>query len=249
MYRVLIVDVHSVYRKGLRAALETGIPAAELEESETLEGAARVLAPDGRIDLVLVELQSAGVRPLDALGAIRARFFKTRFAAMAAMGSRKDILRSLEAGLHGFIHKLQPESEILRAIQDILSGRVYVPPSVTHIDTAAARRVGTDSNQVSALAAVNTGAVLNRLTPRQRDLVPLIARGMSNKEIARALKIAEGTTKIHASSLFRALRVRNRTEAAAVAQTYLVSTTGILALPNLAGDLAIAKRSRLTESS
>ncbi|HZM89100.1 MAG TPA: LuxR C-terminal-related transcriptional regulator, partial [Blastocatellia bacterium] len=63
----------------------------------------------------------------------------------------------------------------------------------------------------------------NKLTPRQRAILPLIAQGMSNKEIARALKIAVGTTKIHASSLLRILGVRNRTEAAVIARNFILS--------------------------
>jgi DNA-binding NarL/FixJ family response regulator len=135
----------------------------------------------------------------------------TQFAIISALDTREDILTTLAAGLHGFISKHQSDADILDAITYLLSGRTYVPRSLVE--------AGDDEASVSqgdrgAAPILSTEADLSKLTKRQREVLQLLARGMSNKEIARALKIAEATTKIHMAALLRALGARNRTEAA-----------------------------------
>jgi DNA-binding NarL/FixJ family response regulator len=142
---------------------------------------------------------------------------------MSHNSDRIDALRALENGLFGFISKSQSDEEIFGAITDVLSGRIYVPPTVIHPDEAESQSVGVMCPP-STPRAPELNA--NKLTPRQRAILPLIAQGMSNREIARALKIAVGTTKIHASSLLRILGVRNRTEAAVIARNFILYQKG-----------------------
>ena len=129
----------------------------------------------------------------------------------------------MAAGLHGFISKHQSDTEILTAINDILSGRVYVPCSLA--DAGDSRGFRWPRRQGSRAFPFDR-ADLSKLTKRQREVLQLLARGMSNKEIARALKIAEATTKIHMAALLRALGARNRTEAAYMAGN-LTNSTGL----------------------
>jgi DNA-binding NarL/FixJ family response regulator len=220
MPRILLVDDHLLYRKALRGALEILIAKTQVLEADNLEAAREQFDPDGHLDLVLVDLTTTGVASLEILRSVHECYPKTRFAAMAALVTRVDIVRCLEAGLYGLISKSQPDNEILNAIKDILSNRIYVPLSLTHVDVRTVRASGPEGYD-TAPAQVSIEARVDKLTRRQREVLPLLARGMSNKEIARALKISEGTTKIHASSVLRVLGVRNRTEAAAVARSFL----------------------------
>jgi DNA-binding NarL/FixJ family response regulator len=220
MPRVLIVDGHHLYRRALRSALESLATKTQVLEADDLDSARQCL-DRGRIDLVLIDLSAPGVASLETLRSLHKSYPQTRFAAMAASGTRSDIVRSLDAGLYGFISKSQSDEEIIAAITDILSGRIYVPVQLTQVDTISlfgGRTFDTDAESIEA------DARLDKLTRRQRDVLPLLARGMSNKEIARALRIAESTTKIHASALLRVLGARNRTEAAAIARTLLTGT-------------------------
>jgi DNA-binding NarL/FixJ family response regulator len=221
MSRVLIADGHGLYRKGLRSALESLIAGALILEEDSLAAARQHLDPDGRLDLFLADLDTPGAS-LEQLRAMHESHPKTRIAAMASVATRADILHSLDAGLHGFISKSQQDSEVLGAIQDILTGRIYVPSTLTEIDGAIVH-ANNEPRHERPMGLVKTEMRVERLTRRQREILPLLAKGMSNKEIARALKIAEGTTKIHASSLLRVLGVRNRTEAAVVARTSYLS--------------------------
>jgi len=220
MPRVLIADGHSLYRKGLRGALESLLKETLVIETDTLAAARERLDSDGHLDLLLADLDTPGAS-LEQLRAVHESHPTTRIAAMASLATRADILHSLEAGLYGFISKSQPDNEILGAIQDILSGRIYVPSTIAQIDAAIVRV--NEEREERPTSLVKTEMRVEKLTRRQREILPLLAKGMSNKEIARALKIAEGTTKIHASSLLRVLGVRNRTEAAVVARTSYLS--------------------------
>jgi DNA-binding NarL/FixJ family response regulator len=157
---------------------------------------------------------------VDMLKVAREASAATRFAIISVSGTRGDILATLAAGLHGFISKHQSDAEILGAIDDILSGRTYVPCSLAETD---------DSEAFASQGARgrSTEADLSKLTKRQREVLQLLVRGMSNKEIARALEIAEATTKIHMAALLRALGARNRTEAAHIAGNNIIKTTGL----------------------
>ncbi|NOJ47554.1 LuxR C-terminal-related transcriptional regulator [Bradyrhizobium archetypum] len=220
MPRILIVDDHLMYRKALRGALESHIAKAHVLEADSLESACKRLDPDGCIDLSLLDLSTAGVS-FEALHGLHECYPKTRLAAMMALATRADIMRSLDAGLYGFVSKSQSDSEILGAIKDMLSGRVYVPTLLTKVGEATNGSGGQIHHLSPRLNRIE--ALSDKLTPRQREVLAMLARGMSNKEIARALRIAEGTTKIHASGVLRALGVRNRTEAAAVAKIHLAT--------------------------
>jgi DNA-binding NarL/FixJ family response regulator len=220
MSRIVLVDNHLLYRKALRGALKTLIAKTEIFEADNLEAARKWFDPDGNLDLVLVDLTPPSVASLEILRSVHECYPKTRFAAMAALVTRTDIVRGLEAGLYGFLSKSQSDNEILNAIKDILSGRIYVPLSLTHVNARSVRASTSEGTETAPLQ-VSIEARIAKLTRRQREVLPLLARGMSNKEIARALKISEGTTKIHASSVLRVLGVRNRTEAAAVARSFL----------------------------
>jgi DNA-binding NarL/FixJ family response regulator len=143
----------------------------------------------------------------------------TRFAVMSSSNTRADVLNCLSTGFHGFVYKLQSDEELVTAINDLLSGRIYVP-----------RWIADRGDETPELApSINTAVQTLRLTPRQQEILPLIAQGMSNKEIASHLNIAEGTTKIHMAALLRALGARNRTEAAFMASKLVgtsISTEG-----------------------
>jgi DNA-binding NarL/FixJ family response regulator len=131
----------------------------------------------------------------------------TRVAVMLSSKIRTDVLHYLSAGFHGVVNKLQPDDELLTAITDLLSGRIYVPNWV-------ADAADQDPGRPSAVS-IQQGAL--KLTPRQNEVLNLLTRGMSNKEVARELHIAEGTSKVHTAALLRALGARNRTEAAFMA--------------------------------
>jgi DNA-binding NarL/FixJ family response regulator len=211
--RILVVDSHNMYRAGLRTFIGDRMPNAEILDSGDLaHGLSKVLVTDS-IHLILMDLDPSRYHSLEVLKQAFNIPLKTRFAIISDLDARANILASLAAGFHGFISKHQIDDDILDAVRDIMSGRIYVPPLLARAEQL---NVQVDSTEKEAPPSIslNSDADLLRLTPRQREVLSYLALGMSNKEIARALHIAEATTKVHAAALLRALRARNRTEAA-----------------------------------
>jgi DNA-binding NarL/FixJ family response regulator len=220
MPRILVFDGQSVYRTGLRSLVSANIPCVEVIEASNPNEAFSQIRNDA-FDLVLVGTGRSSLGPLDSPKLAREASAATRFAIVSWSDTRADILASLAAGFHGFISKHQSDAEILGAITDVLSGRIYVPSLLAETGEAATL-TGRFAAEVSP--TLSTEADLLKLTKRQREVLSLLARGLSNKEIARALDIAEATTKIHLGALLRALGVRNRTEAAYKAGNLVNST-------------------------
>jgi DNA-binding NarL/FixJ family response regulator len=200
---ILVVDDHGVYRAGLRGVLEARFPHSRVVEAPTLS----CVGSNKLFDLILIDSGSLSYETLDLLAEFHEVRPATRVAVMLTSKTRTDVLNYLSAGFHGVVHKLQSDEELLTAVSDLLSGRIYVPGWVADTHDEDLDRPTHSHIQRETL----------KLTSRQNEVLNLLARGMSNKEIARELNIAEGTSKIHTAALLRALGARNRTEAAFMA--------------------------------
>ena len=220
MPQILVVDEHGIYRTGLCHLLRAGLPRADVLDANNLNEALSQMR-NRVFDLVLVGTGQSGIGTLDILKTAREASPSTRFAIVSASDTRADILAALAAGFCGFISKHQSDAEILAAISDILSGQIYVPATLAETGNGGAL---SSRFHREALPALSTEADVLKLTKRQREVLSLLARGLSNKEIARTLAIAEATTKIHMAALLRGLGVRNRTEAAFKAANLVRST-------------------------
>jgi DNA-binding NarL/FixJ family response regulator len=219
MSRIVIADDHGLYRRGLRLALTAGIPGVEIFEAACFDAVVSVLEEQASIDLAILDLNMPGLFDQNVLSDVLSAYPDTRFAIVSGDDSRAEILMALSIGLHGYIVKSQRDEEVVLAVNEILSGRIYVPALLSR--TAAGQGPAVAISEKFSTRR-HLGAVdLNRLTPRQKEVLKLMAEGYSNKEIARDLDIAEATTKIHAAAILRELGVRNRTEAAVLLQTWL----------------------------
>jgi DNA-binding NarL/FixJ family response regulator len=212
MRRVVVVECPGLFAKGLFTALAANLPDYEIVFAADLISACRDCAAIGVPELMLVDMNAPAVT-WASLRALRQKYPRMRLVAMCQNITRADAILSFENGLAGCVSKTQSAEEILGAISDVISGRTYIHPTVKVLDDRRAPSPIWDCEQP---ALPNAGQD-RKLTRRQLDLLPLLAAGKSNKEIARALKIAEGTVKIHASSLLRVLGARNRTEVAVIA--------------------------------
>lgn len=200
---ILVIDEHRVYRSSIRELIETRVHGAQVVEASPFEFSSTSQC----FDLVLVDAGSLSSGFLALLKEAHKLSPATYFAVMSTSSSRADVLNYLSAGFHGFVNKLQSDAELVVAIGELLHGRIYVPRWIV------------DGHDCSPDISFSTNTWLKalKLTRRQNEILPLIAQGMSNKEIARLLDIAEGTTKIHTAGLLHALGARNRTEAAFIA--------------------------------
>jgi DNA-binding NarL/FixJ family response regulator len=224
MYRIVIADDHGLYRRGLRLALTTGIPDAEVFDAACFDAVVSLLEQQPSIDLAILDLNMPGLFDQELLGEILSAYPNTRFAIVSADDSRAEILKALSIGLHGYIVKSLGDEEVVFAVNEILAGRIYVPALLSRTSAEQRPQMAPPSPGSSA-RRVGAGN-LPRLTSRQREVLKLMAEGYSNKEIARNLDIAEATTKIHAAAVLRELGVRNRTEAAVLLQSWIARDVG-----------------------
>ena len=200
MIRVLIADDHAVVRQGLRTYLELQ---EDIEVAgEAADGAAAVEAAAAlRPDVVLLDLV---MPPLDGVAALRAlheRAPEARAIVLTSFGEDERLFAALRAGAAGFLLKDVEPAELVRAIRTAHAGHAVLSPAV------ATRVVEQLSGDGGARAA-------ELLTPRELDVLRLIARGRSNKRIARELGMAEKTVKTHVSHVLAKLGVSDRTQAA-----------------------------------
>lgn len=200
---VLIADDHALFRSGLKQLLSDELGASTIREAATFDAAVEILTEEAH-DLVLVDLNMPGMSGAETLAALRDGFPEAKVAVVSATEERSEILAALAAGVHGFVPKSLPASEIASALKAVSEGRIFVPAAIGRRNAAAAPARTTP-----------TSATVESLTTRQRDVLGELVKGKASKEIARALEIAEGTVKIHLAAIYRTLGVRTRAEAIA----------------------------------
>ncbi len=209
----IVADDDEFFRIALAAILKNQLGFTEVVEAASLDEAIERLADRGDISLALFDLAMPGMESAASLGAVRDIHPALKVAVVSASARRSDILAALAAGIHGYVPKGLGATDLAVAIRAILNGSVYVPPSI------AGRTPFSPEPDPLPIGEVRPEKLPQRaiefLTPRQREVLWLLVQGFSNKEIARKLRLGEGTVKIHMAALFRSLRVRNRQEAAA----------------------------------
>jgi two-component system nitrate/nitrite response regulator NarL len=195
--KILIIDDHPLFRAGFHAVLEQSELDAEVLSVSSVAEALQVLKRDGDIGLVLLDIHLRGEDGFNALKLIGEQSPTTACIMISGDEQEAVVNRAIAAGASGFIPKSFTADEMIAAIRKVLDGDVFVPtPAQPSTQDAAAPS----------------------LTLRQLEVISMLGRGFSNKEIARALDVAERTVKAHVSAVFEALNVRNRTQAVLVAQ-------------------------------
>ena len=199
---ILIIDDHPLFRKGL-ADLIGMDPGLKLigESPSGEEGLA--LAQTLRPELILLDLNMKGMSGLDTLKALKQTELESYVVMLTVSNNESDVTAALRLGADGYLLKDMEPEQVLEQIQVAASGRLAITESLTEL---LARALREDARPKSSSEA--------GLTRREQEILGLIAEGMSNKQIARELDIAEGTIKVHVKNLLKKLNLRTRLEAA-----------------------------------
>jgi two-component system, NarL family, response regulator LiaR len=201
--RVLVVDDHAVVREGLRAFLELqegiAVAAEAADGREAVETAVRL-----RPDVILMDLVMPNLDGIGAMRELRERVPEARVIVLTSFLDDDKLLPALRLGAAGYLLKNARPEEVARAVRAAAAGEALLDPVV------AARLVET-------LASDGGEDPLDRLTPREREVLVLLGRGFPNKLIARELGLAEKTVKTHVGHVLAKLGVADRTQAAVVA--------------------------------
>ncbi len=205
----LIADDDEFFRMALTSILTNKLRFSEVVQAASLDEAVEKLTARSDISLALFDLSMPGMASPANLRAVRDCFKTLRVAVVSGSKSRRDVLSALEAGVHGYVPKGLGITELGHALQLIIDGVIYIPPSIAILPSLAEEQLVVSPQESSPLKSD-----LAILTPRQRGVLALLVEGKSNKAIARDLDLGEGTVKVHMAALFRSLGVRTRTAAA-----------------------------------
>ena len=207
--KLLIVDDHPLFREGLCRALELLGGDVEIHEATNFEEATDFVGAHADLDLILLDLRLPGMQGYSGIDILRERVPDIPVVVVSAIEDRNTVLESLRHGAIGYIPKSSSTDVLVNALNLVLAGGKYLPPIVAGNDEPGA--LHEEAQQPPPDAA------LAALTPRQRDVLALIGRGKSNKDIAASLGLAEGTVKIHVTAILKVLKATNRTQAAMAA--------------------------------
>ncbi len=196
MIRILIADDHPVVREGLTAIIERQPDMTVVAEAENGRRAVE-LALAHEPDVILMDLRMPELSGVEAIARVHARLPGCGLIVLTTYDGDQDIVRALQAGARAYLLKDTFRAELLAAIRAVHSGERRIPPAV-------ARRL--------AEHVANPG-----LTPRELEVLRLMAAGHSNRQIARALFVTESTVKGHVNNILGKLGVRHRTHAVTLA--------------------------------
>jgi two-component system nitrate/nitrite response regulator NarL len=208
--RVMVVDDHPLFRRGL-VALLTADPRFEVVAEAGDAGEAQRLAPAARPDVILLDNHLPGVRGVDALPGLRACVPSAGVLMLTVSEDEDDLAAALQRGARGYLLKTADAPVLAMAILRTARGETTVSPEMTGKLIAAVQ------GPAEAAPPAAEADPIERLSPREQEILAHIARGASNKEIARALSIAEATVKIHVQHILRKLGLASRVQAAVYA--------------------------------
>jgi DNA-binding NarL/FixJ family response regulator len=217
--RVLVADDQALVREGLMTLLAV---APDIEPvGAARDGAEAVaMAARHRPDVVLMDLRMPGVDGVQATREIRAAQPSTQIVVLTTYADETSILDALQAGARGYLTKDAGIAEISRAVQAAAAGHSLLDAAVQSSLLAAARA----GARPDASPAPPPAALPDELTPREAEVLGLIARGLSNTEIAAHLVVSEATVKTHVNHLFSKTGARDRAQAVHYAYTHGLAT-------------------------
>ena len=212
--RVMVVDDQALVREGLMTLLDAAAGIAPVAAAADGEEAVR-LAARHRPDVVLMDLRMPVLDGVEATRRIRAAQPDTEIVVLTTHADEASILDALSAGARGYLTKDAGIAEISRAVHAAAAHQAVLDPvaqsTLIEAATAGARRAGTSSTPPS---------LPDDLTPREAEVLSLIARGLSNGEIASTLVVSEATVKTHINHVFAKIGARDRAQAVHYAYTH-----------------------------
>ncbi|MBF0470870.1 MAG: response regulator [Gammaproteobacteria bacterium] len=206
--RVLIVDDHTLFRSGLETLLERhGINVV------TTAGNGRdgfMKAREVRPDILLLDMRMPEMSGLEVLAGLRATGYTASIVMLTTSNEEQDLVESLRGGAQGYLLKDMEPSELVKALRNVMKGETAVAPELLPILTRVIQSEGIEEEPLKP-------SPFAELTPREREILCLVAEGQSNKVIAKNLGISDGTVKLHVKAVLRKLSLHSRVEAAVMA--------------------------------
>jgi DNA-binding NarL/FixJ family response regulator len=194
--RLILADDHTLVRAGLRALLQNVTGVQVIAEAHNGREALR-LVEEKRPDVVLMDIQMADMNGLEAAGRIAREYPGVRVIILSMHATEEYVVQALRVGASGYLLKNAGAAELEMAITTVARGETFLSPSIARQVSDYIRRVGQEPT------------TLDRLTPRQREILQLIAEGNTTKKIAQVLNISVKTVETHRSQLMEQLDIHD----------------------------------------
>jgi DNA-binding NarL/FixJ family response regulator len=202
--KILVIDDQALFRQGVAIILRELYADSSIVEASDATEAIGIARQHQDLRLVLCDLRRDGGADFPTLGRLVKMLPKAAVVVISASDDASDIAQSYKAGARGYILKSSSSDTLRHALPLILSGETYIPSSAIALVTDTRK-------ERCASRTAETGG--RSLTPRQHEILLLMAQGMQNKDIASQLGMLEGTVKVHVKSILHRLGVNNRTHA------------------------------------
>ncbi len=216
--KVLLIDDHPLILAALQSVIQGLGDNVTVSAADSGRAARETLRTDANYDLVLLYLHLGDADGFDLLGELRTKYPALPVVVISASDRTSDVIRAIDMGAMGFVPKRAANETLLDALQQVMSGGVYVPPMSMGADhqpqlsgsphIQQVQREATEASFQTVPSLVQLG-----LTPRQSDVLNLLLKGQPNKLIARELGLSVETVKDHVAAVLRALGVSSRTQA------------------------------------
>lgn len=235
--KVLLIDDHPLILSALKSVIQGLGDHVTVTGVSNAPAAREALKGSPGFDLVLLDLQLGEANGFDLLDEMRAAYPALPVVVISASDRTSDVIRSIDMGAMGFVPKRSSNEVLIEALQQVMSGGVYVPPMSMGSDYQASpepaplqaplRSVGAHAHQGGFQTTPHLASL--GLTPRQTDVLALLLQGQPNKLIARELNLSVETVKDHVAAVLRALGVSSRTQAVLAVSQMLQSHSGFSA--------------------
>jgi two-component system nitrate/nitrite response regulator NarL len=204
--KVIIIDDHTLFREGLQRLLVRHDIDVTASVSNGEDGYKAI--EKNTPDIVLLDLRMPNISGIEVLKNIRQTRKNLPVVMLTTSDDEKDLIDALRNGASGYLLKDMEPDDLVVALKDVLKGETIVAPNLVQI--LAKFHQGDDTE-------ININNLINTLTPRESEILELLAEGQSNKLIAKNLGISDGTVKLHVKSILRKLEIHSRVEAAVIA--------------------------------
>lgn len=219
--RLLVVDDHPLFRRGLISLLSQDERFSVVGEAGDIGEALRILSTAIPIpDVMLLDNHLPGVKGVDAIPSLKQSYENLRILMLTVSEDEDDLAKALQNGADGYLLKTSESDQLCSAIVMVNEGQSVVSPDMMNKLISALRQPSVQEVKEIAQPVTNPLNILNSLSPREREIFILIAKSLSNKQIARDLDIAETTVKIHIQHIFKKLELTSRVQIAVFAATH-----------------------------
>lgn len=203
--RILLVDDHEMFRDGISMLLAKAQPDVDILQAQDLSQALQQLREHSDIEMILLDLHLQESSPHENIKSIKSRYPKIPITVISGEERPEFIRNILSYGVKAYVPKSIENNEFLEAIKQVLAGKPYLPSGVAD-EIKRSEEEGTPS--------------FDSLTDRQKQVLALMAQGISNQEIAERLNISGNTITVHVKNILKVLNASNRTEAGFIAIKY-----------------------------